>query len=221
MSEQQESAQRHDDRFVFDAALAELLLGWQWYRDPQWDWVGMWPPDDPQWVRYNFPDQAERVDGPGDHKLMPAWNVGGFHSSDGPNRMGIPRFSSDWRAMATCIEQMRLRGFWWKGSNFAAPDRPAHATFSSQTNSWSGQAETTPKATAMAALSALTEMGVPGEVSSQTVKGRLTSIRNAAQGNSDPTYRKWLLDRSTGDTVAAALEFIAEWATAALRSFGE
>nr|MBP6472380.1 hypothetical protein [Chloroflexota bacterium] len=82
-------------------------------------------------------------------------------------------------------------------------------------------AETTPKATAMAALSALTEMGVPGEVSSQTVKGRLTSIRNAAQGNSDPTYRKWLLDRSTGDTVAAALEFIAEWATAALRSFGE
>jgi len=221
MSEQQQDVQRHDDRFVFDAALAERLLGWQWFRDLQWDWVGLWPPDSPEWVRYNFPDQAEPLDGPGSYKLMPSWNVGGFLSSDGPNRMGVPRFSSDWRAMAMCVDQMRSRGFWWKGTNFAAPDRPAHATFSTQTNTWSGQAETMPKATALAALAALTEKGVPGEVSNQTVKGRLTSIRNVAQRNDDPIYRQWLDGRNAGDSVAAALEFIAEWATAGLRSFGE
>lgn len=221
MSEQPEGAQRHDDRFVFDARLAEMLLGWQWYRDPQWEWVGLWPPDSPEWVRYNFPDRAEPVDSPGSHKLMPSWHVGGFLSSDGPNRMGVPRFSADWKAMAVLIEQMRLRGFWWKGSNFAAPDRPAHAAFSSQTNSWSGQAETMPKATAMAALAALTEKGVPGEASDQTVKGRLTSIRNVAQRSDDPLYAQWLEAHNAGDNVAAALEFIAEWATAALRSFGE
>lgn len=220
MSEQQ-GAQRHDDRFVFDARLAELLLGWRWFRDPQWDWVGIWPPDDPQWVRYNFPETAEPLDGPGDHKLMPSWNVGGFHVADGPQKMGVPRFASDWRALALLIEQMRARGFWWHGANYVAPDRPAHATFSTRTNSWAGQAETMPKATAMAALAALTEVGVPGEASDQTVKGRLTSIRNVAQRSEDAIYLRWLETRNAGDSVAAALEFIGEWATAALRSFGE
>jgi len=213
--------QRQDDRFVFDARLAELLLGWQWWRDPQWGWVGLWPPDDPQWVRYNFPEQAERLEGPGEYKLMPSWNVGGFHVADGPQKMGVPRFSSDWRAMSTLIEQMRLRGFWWKGTNFTAPDRPAHATFSIRTNSWVGQAETMPKASAMAALAALTEKGVPGEASDQTVKGRLTSIRNVAQHHDDPLYAHWLEAHNAGNTSAAAMEFIAEWAMAALRNFGE
>lgn len=215
------SEMKQDDRFVYDARLAELLLGWRWYHIPQWDWVGLWPPDDEQWVRYNFPEKAEPVDNPGDYKLMPAWHVGGYHVADGPEKMGLPRFSADWRAMATLIEQMRLRGFWWKGSNFAAPDRPAHATFSTRTNAWKAQAETMPKAVAMAALDALTECGVPGEASDQTIKGRLTSIRNVALGNEDTIYQTWLESKNVGDTAPAVLEFIAEWASAALHSFGE
>lgn len=211
-------AQRQDDRFVYDARLAELLLGWRWFRDPQWDWVGIWPPDEPEWTRYNFPEQAEPLTDPGQHKLMPSWSVGGFHVADGPQKMGVPRFASDWRAMALLIEQMRDRGFWWSGANYATPDHPAHATFSTLTNSWTGQAETMPKATALAALAALTEKGAPGEVDGQSLEGRLTSIRNVARRSADPIYARWLLTRSTGDTTAAALEFIAEWAAAALAS---
>ena len=40
------SQMKQDNGFVYDARLAELLLGWRWYYIPQWDWVGLWPPDD-------------------------------------------------------------------------------------------------------------------------------------------------------------------------------
>lgn len=212
----------NDDRFELDAQLAIRLLGWGWYLDPQWSWVGLYPPDTPEWQRWNFPANAEPVEAPGTRRLMPSWDVGGYHVGDGPERMGVPRFAADWRAMATLVDGMRLRGFRWHGSSYTTPDRPAVAVFATQTSEWRGQAETLPKAAALAALAALTAAGgSQGEVSDQTARGRLTSIRNVARRDADPVYAAWLASRNAADTVTAALQFIAEWASAALQGFNE
>ncbi len=205
-----------DDRLQYDARLAELLFGWSWFLDPQWDWVGMWPPSSPEWARWNFPTGAQPVDEPGDRKLMPSWDVGG-HQAGRPDAMGIPRFSSNWEAMSLLITAMQQRGFWWSGTNYCTPDQPARAVFATQTAEFSATAETLPRATAMAALKAVEGVGgVVGEVSDQTLRGRLTSIRNVASRRLDEIYQAWLKARNMGDTVEAALGYIAEQATAVL-----
>lgn len=210
--------QQQDDRLQYDAPLACLLFGWEWYYVPSWDWVGLWPPDTPEWVRWNFPDDAQKVDGPGEHKLMPSWFVGGYPAGQ-KEKTGLPRFSSDWNAMSLAIDEMRKRGYWWNGSNFCTADRPAYASFATRTADWSNQAETLPRATAIAALRALEEreaVAIVGEVSTETVRGRLTSIRNVAGRVADEIYERWLLAHNAGDTDAARHAFIHETANAAL-----
>lgn len=68
--------------------------------------------------------------------------------------------------------------------------RPAFVTFSNRTADWEGQAE--------------------------TLRGKLTSIRNAAGRREDTFYQQWLLARNVGDTAEAVLAFIGETAEAAL-----
>ena len=78
------TVQTNDDRFLLDAKLAVQLLGWAWWYDPKWDWVGLWPPDSPEWVRYNFPEEAQQIDEEQlpEHKLSPSWAVGGCPAND-------------------------------------------------------------------------------------------------------------------------------------------
>ncbi|MCA9936546.1 MAG: hypothetical protein H6662_15445 [Ardenticatenaceae bacterium] len=207
---------REGDRYQYDARLAVLLLGWSWFFDPQWGWVGLYPPDSPEWRRWNFPKDAQPVDDAAERKLMPAWDVGGYHVADGPEQMGVPRFASDWRAMAMLLAAMRQRGFAWHGVNTASPTHPARATFTLRSNEWSAEAETLPRATAVAALAALTEAGMPGEVSDQTLRGLLTSIRCVALDEPDDFYQGWLELHNQQPTNDAALRFVAAWASRAL-----
>lgn len=207
-----------DDRLKYDAQLAEKLFGWSWFYDKQWDWAGMWPPSTDEWVRWNFPDGAQPIDGLGEHKLMPSWDVGGHHAGS-PGKMGMPRFSSNWEAMSLLIGEMRQRGFWWHGTNYCVPERPAKATFATRTAEYSAQAETLPRATAMAALAAIDGAGgIVGEISGESLRGRLTSIRNVASTRTDDIYQQWLGDHNAGDTMEAALRFIVEMASAALEA---
>ncbi|MCB8942571.1 MAG: hypothetical protein H6658_02225 [Ardenticatenaceae bacterium] len=213
--------QTNDDRFLLDAKLAVHLLGWSWWLDPQWEWVGLWPPDSPEWLRLNFPDGAQRIglDELREHKLSPAWMVGGCPAND-KNKVGLPRFAADWNEMSVVVQAMARRGFWWRGTHYLTLDDPARATFSTRTADYPSQAETLPRATAMAAVDALegAKTAVVGELSAETVRGKLTSIRAVAGfgGGSEPMYVRWLEARNAGDTLHAAMMFIAETADAAL-----
>lgn len=209
-----------DDRLALDAKLAIHLLGWGWWYDPQWEWVGLFPPASPDWERLNFPDGARPIESADGRTLSPTWMVGGCPANE-KNRVGVPHFAGSWEGMSTVIHQMAQRGFWWRGVHHATPgNSTAHAIFASNTAVWEAQAETLPRAAAMAAVNALegTKTAVWGELSADSVRGKLTSIRLVAcgAGGEDASYVRWLEAKNTMNTSLAALEFIAETADAAL-----
>lgn len=220
------NTQTNDDRFLLDAKLAVHLLRWDWWYDPKWDWIGLWPPDSPEWIRYNFPEKAQKIGANElrEHELALSWAVGGCPAND-KSAMGLPRFASDWRGMSLVIQAMAVKGFSWRGANHATAVEPARVTFSTRTADYPAQAETMPRATAMAAVAALegAKTAVVGELSAETVRGKLTSIRTVAgfNGGDEPMYVKWLEARNAGDTYQATLMFIAETAGEALAQMGE
>lgn len=209
-----------DDKLALDAPLACILFNWSWFLSPAWGWVGIYPPDSPEWVRYNFPDDAEKQKDPAGHPLAPSWHVGGHPAGD-KAKLGLPRFSSDWNAMSQLILAMRERGFWWRGTNYAMPNRPAVASFSANTSDWQAEGDTLPQATAKAALLALSGKGqTAGELSDQSGRGLLTSIRNAADRRDDAFFKAWREKHNVGDTAEAAFSFIYDTANLLLEQKG-
>lgn len=48
----------------FDAKIAVEFFGWRWFRDPlQSDLIGLWPPESPEWQRWNWRDTLIDVTG--------------------------------------------------------------------------------------------------------------------------------------------------------------
>src|SRR3990167_11197982 len=96
-----------------DAAIAVKLFGWEWWVEKtlrfgkQERFMGLFPPDDPKYARWNFSEAVfERTDRT--YRRFSDWDRCGSINTD--YSRGVPRYSTDIAAAFDMQDELERRG---------------------------------------------------------------------------------------------------------------
>lgn len=103
-----------------DAKIALHLFGWRWFQRDSGGLIhkrrcALYPPDDGNWVRWNFHDSFEQIgEWPEPKQRFSDWDRCGSVAEDrsiGRPLKFLPNYSSEWSDMRIVVEKMRELGW--------------------------------------------------------------------------------------------------------------
>lgn len=100
-------------------AACAVAMGWRWFLPPGKERIGLWPPDSPEWIRWNFhPDSRDVTEEvlaePGRYEPYSDWDRLGSPEPEGGRRGGgtisfLPEYTRSLDAARVLEDEVRRR----------------------------------------------------------------------------------------------------------------